>query len=138
MSDSNNAHRRYLLRIGILMLIYVAFLLPGAWLASREMIGESLTYVFAIGAGLSVAGMFWAIGMLLVEETDEFLKLLLVRQSLVATAIAMSGVTIWGFLEDFELVPHVTAYWWAILWFGGLGIGALFNKASMDAIGKSA
>jgi hypothetical protein len=41
----------------------------------------------------------------------------------------MLAVTcVWGFLETFELVPHVPMYWAFITWCAGLGIGTLVNE----------
>ena len=45
----------------------------------------------------------------------------------VATGFTLSVVTIWGFLENFGLVSHVDAFYIAVLWFFGLGVGAAFN-----------
>jgi hypothetical protein len=33
----------------------------------------------------------------------------------------------WGFLENFDLVPHVDAFYIAVLWFGGLALGSCVN-----------
>ena len=79
------------------------------------------------GAARSV-GIFVAIGRYLVEEQDEYLRVLMVRQTLWASGFALSIATIWGFLESFELVGHVESFYVAVLWFGGLGLGACANK----------
>ena len=63
--------------------------------------------------------------------------MLVVRQALIATAIALSLASTWGFLESFELVGHVHAYWWPIAWFFGLGVGAIANKIQHGAAGES-
>jgi hypothetical protein len=54
--------------------------------------------------------------------------MLLVRQVLIATGFTLTLVTIWGFLENLRLVPHVDAFYVAILWFAGLGVGACWNR----------
>ena len=76
---------------------------------------------------LPVAGLFVAIGAYLVEERDEYLRMLATRQSLIATGTAMVAATIWGFLEGFELLPHMVGYAWPIVWFAGLGLGSCVN-----------
>jgi hypothetical protein len=55
----------------------------------------------------------------------------MVRQTLWASGFALSFATIWGFLESFDLVAHVEAYYVAVLWFGGLGLGACVNKLTV-------
>ena len=92
-----------------------------------------MAYVLGALPGLAVIGIFWAFARLLIEETDEYRRLLLVGQSLVATAFTLSVATVWGFLENFRLVPHVDAFYIAILWFIGLGIGSVFNRFSFGA-----
>ena len=88
----------------------------------------AIAYVAAIVPALLIIGIFAAIGRYLVEETDEYVRALMVRQTLVASALALSVATVWGFLESFDLASHVDAYWIAVLWFGGLGLGACVNK----------
>ena len=41
--------------------------------------------------------------------------------------------TIWGFLESFGLVGHVDGYCIAVVWFFGLGLGAIYNKLTLGA-----
>ncbi len=84
-------------------------------------------YLLAMAPGVSVAGVFWAFGRLLIEEQDEYQRMLLVRQSLAATGFTLSIITVWGFLDNFGMVPHVSAFYVAILWFIGLALGSLFN-----------
>ncbi|VVS96954.1 conserved membrane hypothetical protein [Sphingomonas sp. EC-HK361] len=85
-------------------------------------------YAAAIIPALMIVGMFFAIGRYLVEEQDEYQRMLMVRQSLVASGFALSIATVWGFLESFGLAPHVDAYYVAVMWFGGLGLGACVNR----------
>lgn len=88
-------------------------------------------YAAAIIPALLIIGVFVAIGRYLVEERDEYVRMLMVRQSLIASGVALSFATIWGFLENFGLAPHVDAYWIAVIWFGGLGLGACVNKLTV-------
>lgn len=92
---------------------------------------SATAYAAAIMPALLIIGMFFAIGRYLVEERDEYQRLLMVRQTLVASALALSLATVWGFLESFGLAPHVDAYWLAVVWFAGLGLGASVNKLTL-------
>jgi hypothetical protein len=69
-------------------------------------------------------------GLYVVEETDEYLRVLMIRQTLWASAFALSIATIWGFLESFGLVGHVASYCVAILYYAGLGLGTLVARLS--------
>ena len=94
---------------------------------SYEIKGIAL-WIIAILPALPVIGMIWTMGRLLKEEDDEYLKMQHVRASLVATGLTLGLATTWGFLEMFELVPHV--WMWAVfpVWALGVGLGRIVNK----------
>lgn len=127
-SRKSPAQRRYNLSVILLMTGYVAALIFANWMFKRGLAHGALGYVLAVLPALPVIGVFAAVGRLMVDEADEYLRMLLVRQSLVATGFALSVATAWGFLESFGMVPHVDAYYVAILWFGGLGLGTCVNR----------
>lgn len=85
-------------------------------------------YVAAIVPALAIIGVFVAMGRYLIEEQDEYLRLLTTRQVLIATAFALSAATLWGFLTSFGLAPHIDSYYIAVVWFGGLGLGSCVNR----------
>jgi hypothetical protein len=124
----NPAQRRYVGRVAVATLCYLATLAAAIHFVGQGIVTGVPAYLLGILPGLSVAGYFWAIARLIVEERDEYLRLLLVRQALVATGFTLSLVTIWGFLENLALVPHVDAFYVAILWFFGLGVGSVVNR----------
>ena len=118
---------RYDRRVIVLSLIYAVFLLAAVWLFKHHMVTGAAAWVIAILPALPICGIFAAMGFYLVEETDEYVRVLMVRQTLWASGFALSIATVWGFLESFELVGHTASYWVSVLWFGGLGLGALAN-----------
>lgn len=134
---SGGASRNYLIRMLAVSVAYV-----GSIFAASTLIDEGdpitvLSVFIALVPGIAVAAYFWAIGKYLAEQQDEFLRMLLVRQSLIATGLAFSAASIWGFLENFDQVQHVDAYWWPILWFFGIGVGAIANKIQYGTIGEA-
>lgn len=133
MVRKSPAQRRYIVRTLAFTSLYITFLGVALRLIGRGSATGAYAYVLAILPALAIIGVFWAIGRLLVEETDEYLRMLLVRQSLIATAFALSIATVYGFLENFGLVPHVDSFYIAVLWFGGLGIGGLVNRLTVGA-----
>lgn len=130
------ATRRYLTRLFIAMGIYVASLVAGKYLVQHHMAEGWAVWPLALLPGLSVVGAFYAIGMFIIEQKDEYMRMLLVRQTLVASALAMAAATVWGFLENFGLVVHIDAFYWAIVWFLGLGVGAIFNRITLGSWGS--
>lgn len=122
------AQQRHNRRILWASAAYAALLFPAVYLFAHHLVAGPIAYVVGVLPGLAVSSFFWIIARYLVEETDEYLRVLQVRQLLVATGLALTGATIWGFLEGFDLVPHLLAYTWPIFWFGGLGLGTCINK----------
>ena len=130
------AIRRYQLRLGAALAAYIVTLSAALRFVGGGEVTGVPAYALALLPGLSVAAMFWAIGRLLVEEGDEYIRMLMVRQALVATGLTLSIATMWGFLENLGLVPHVDAFYIAILWFGGLGVGACYNRLTLGDSGQ--
>ena len=127
------AWKRYNQRLIWLSLAYAIFLLAAVYAFKHELLSGPAAYGAAILPALPLIGIFAAIGRYLLEEQDEYVRMLMVRQTLWASAIALSVATVWGFLESFELVGHPEFYWIAVIWFGGFGIGACINRVTLGA-----
>jgi len=128
---SSPANRRYNKRVIVLSLLYAAFLLGAVYAFKHHLLSGPAAWIAAILPALAIIGIFAAIGLYLVEEQDEYLRMLMIRQTLWASGFALSIATVWGFLESFELVHHVESYYVAVLWFGGLGLGTCANKLTI-------
>ncbi len=61
--------------------------------------------------------------------------MLLIRQVLVASGVTLTVATLWGFLEDFQLVAHIPVWYITPLFFIGLGIGGVVNKLTLGDSG---
>ncbi|WP_294277775.1 hypothetical protein [uncultured Sphingomonas sp.] len=119
--------KRYTYRLLLTFCVYaVALVGANMWFRHAPPTGL-LAYVVALLPALPIIGVFAVIARLLIEMRDEYVRMLLVRQSLVATGFMLSVVTAWGFLEDFGLAPHTQSYYATVLWFGGLGLGGCLN-----------
>jgi len=127
----SRAIRRYNSTVIILSLLYAAFLMTAIYAFNHQRVSGPLAVVVAILPALPIIGVFAAMGRYLVEETDEYIRMLTARQSFYATGFALSVATIWGFLESFEIVGHVESFYIAVLWFGGLGVGSCINTLTM-------
>jgi hypothetical protein len=125
--------KRYNWRVIWLSLLYGAFLLPAVYGFKHQLVPHSVAWLVAILPALPIIGIFVAIGRYLVEEQDEYVRMLMVRQTLWASGFALSVATVWGFLENFGLVGHVEAYYISVLWFFGLAIGGIANKLTVGA-----
>lgn len=129
------AGKRYNWRVLWLSLLYAAFLLPAVYGFKHQLVPHSAAYLVAVLPALPIIGIFAAIGRYLVEEQDEYVRMLMVRQTLWASGFTVSAATIWGFLDNFGLVGHLDGYWVALAWFMGLGIGGIINRLTLGASG---
>src|SRR6478672_10747996 len=130
---ASKASKTYNVRVLWLSLLYAASLMAAVYGFRHQLLSGPAAYLAAVLPALPIIGIFAAIGRYLVEEQDEYLRMLMVRQTLWASAFALSVATVWGFLESFDMVGHVEAYYVAVLWFGGLGLGACINKLTLGA-----
>jgi hypothetical protein len=122
----NPAQRRYQLRIGIAMGLYIILIA-----AEHRLMGSATSdaarYALAALPALPVMACFALMGRYLVEEKDEYIRTRTATQSLWATGVTLAAATLWGFLEDAG-APHVPMFYVAIGWFGALGLVACFRK----------
>jgi hypothetical protein len=125
------AIRRYTIRLAALMTAYLVLLLIAVRLFRNGADLGIAAWPLAIAPALPIIGVFWAVMRLLIEEPDEYWRMLLVRQVMFATGFCLTIVTIWEFLQNFDLVaPGNAGFGVAFFWFMGLGIGAIFNRFS--------
>lgn len=122
------AMRRYTRRVMIISFAYVLALFAALGVTRQMHVHGALLWLLALLPSLPIVAMVAAIGRLLVEETDEYQRMRMVRASLVATGLLLVLASLWGFLEMFDLVPHL--WLWAVfpVWAMGLGVGQLANR----------
>jgi len=133
------ATRRYVARTLVLMILYFITLFIAIRAFRSDAVSGVPAYALAILPALPIIGVFWAVMRLLVEEPDEFIRLLHVRQCLFATGFCLTVMTIWEFLQNFDLVPPGNGgFGAAFFWFVGLGFGALYNKLTIGTAGGCA
>jgi hypothetical protein len=128
MGCATPAMLRYNRRMLVVSFGYLLALFVTLGVTRRFEMHGPLLWAMAILPTVPIFGMILAMGRLLVEETDEYQRMRLVRASLVATGLVLVLASLWGFLEMFNLVPHV--WLWAVfpVWAIGLGIGQIANR----------
>ncbi|MES2302495.1 MAG: hypothetical protein V4521_10565 [Pseudomonadota bacterium] len=132
VTTKNPANRRYTIRLFVLMTAYVLLLILAKWMFKRGLAEGSLAYVLALLPAMPIIGVFWAVMRLLVEQTDEYLRMLMVRQCLFATGFALFVTTIREWLQNFDLIAAGDhGFGAAFFWFAGLGLGALYNRITL-------
>ena len=95
---------------------------------NRTEVSGPAAVALALLPSLPTFGMIWAMGRYLVEETDEYLRHRAIMAALLSLGLVLAIGIFWGFLEMFEVVPHIWAWWILPVWAIGLGIAQLALK----------
>lgn len=133
-SYKSPAMQRYLRRLALFMLVYIGLIFAVGMVFRTSPPTGALAWGVAVLPALPILGVFWTIARLLAEETDEYMRQLLVRQSLFATAFCLSIMTVWEFLQNYEVVPPGNGgFGAAFFWFVGLGLGGVWNALANRA-----
>lgn len=130
------ASQRYLTRMATVMAFYLITLFLAEHFIEDQGATGPLAVLLALLPGLSFAGVVWIFGGLIVEEEDEFFRMLYVRQGLIATGVSFTLAAVWGFLETYLIVESVAAFWWPTIWCLGIGVGAVLNKIKYGTAGE--
>jgi hypothetical protein len=107
--------------------LYMIGLFVAVWCYRHGGVSGVLLWGVALLPAAAVLGMVWAMGRLVIEETDEYLRFRLVKQALFACGGLLAVSTVWGFLEQFELVVHVPAWASVPVFAVMLGVGQCFR-----------
>ncbi len=133
---SSKPNRLFLFRLGAAAIALGLSVFAARQLIDQQLDAGPLVWAVALAPGLAMIGIFYAYVMLIVEQKDEFIRMLIFRQFIVATGVALSFATVWGFLEEFGLVDHLYSYYVAMAWIVGFAFGGVVNKWRQGAWGE--
>ena len=122
------AMRTYNRRMMIAAFSYVVLLLGCVAVAAHLAPPAPVRVGLAILVSLPVLFMIRAMALLLKEERDEYLRMRIVEQNLIATGFLLAAATIYGFLTTFDLAPKLDSFLVVPVWAVGLGIGRAFQR----------
>ncbi len=89
---------------------------------------DALVFAISLLPTLPTFGIIWAMARYLAEEQDEYLRHRTIMAALFALGVVLAIGIFYGFLEMFELVPHIWAWWVLPVWAIGLGLAQLWQK----------
>ena len=121
-----NYMRRYMFRLSGFMIAYVFIMLTGKILANTG-VPTWAGIALALVTAAPICGVFWTIFRLLAECDDEYQQMLLVRQTLLGTALTMVAVTVWQFLEVYDVIA-VGPQWIGAMWFAMWGVASAITR----------
>lgn len=122
------AQRRHSRRVLAATLVYVAVLIPIVYVMKHGLVAGSWRMILAVIPALPVVAMFGSYARYLSEETDEYIRTMVIRQILTATTISMVCAVVWGFLVDLGGAPPIATYWIAFVWVAAQGVTAMIDK----------
>lgn len=131
----NAAHRRYVGRMAVIAVSYVAAIYLASSLLPKGSPATPFTVAIALIPGVAVMGFIWALARYYTELDDEYLRLLEIRKALVATGLTLAFTSSWGILEIYTNVPRAPLFWVFPVWCIGLAVGALVNRLTMGSGG---
>lgn len=116
---------RYNYRMMAASMAYVAGLGVAVALSERYDPAPTITFFITLLPTIPTLAMVWVMGRYLVEETDEYLRHRTSMAALIGLGLVLSLGSFWGFLETFDLVPNIFAWWVVPVWAIGLAIGQI-------------
>ncbi|CAM3169566.1 DUF2178 domain-containing protein [Sphingomonas antarctica] len=125
------AEARYNRRVLAYSAVYGVALLADTYLFKHALVSGPSAIVAALLPAIPIIAIFVAIGRYLVDERDEYLRMLMTRQVLWASGFALTLATIHGFLEAYGILAPLPPYAVVMAWFLGLGLGALVNRLTI-------
>jgi len=123
-----SAARGYIRRFVPSMVGYMVVLMGSLWFIETHHPTGPLLWLLGVAPAIPIVGVIAAMGLYLVEETDEFLRTVLVQSLLWGMGITMALCTAWGFLENVDAVPHFPLYLIFPVFCGAFGLAQPFVK----------
>ncbi|MDV6330083.1 hypothetical protein [Asticcacaulis sp. 201] len=122
------AQGRYIFRTLLFMSIYVALNVAAILVVfdGLDPLGKALV---AACVAVPVALQIWAT-LAQIKESDEFIRMMLTKQFLIAAGAAISLSSAWGFAESYAHAPHAPGWLVYILYNGCYGLTAPFLKTT--------
>jgi hypothetical protein len=109
--------------------VYVVGLFGAIWAHDALNLPQVMAFTAALAPSLGVVMMVVAMARLIAEESDEYLRQRHIRAALYGLGGLLTIATIWGFFEQFDLVPHAPG-WLAVPVFAiGLGVAHVWPWA---------
>lgn len=126
MAKHNPAQRRYLRRFFPAMTAYVVVLFACTWAAKTYDPQGAVLFLLSLLPALPILAVIAVMGMYLTEERDEFIRARLVTSMIGGIGITLAFTTVWGFLEQGGVVPHLATFLAFPIWCGSFGLVQCF------------
>ncbi len=122
-ANANRAALRYTNGMMATSIAYMLGLGIAIWTFRNLEPSEAVTWGLAMLPIAPILAMIYVMGRYIVEEHDEYLRHRAIMAALIGLGFVLAIGSFWGFLETFELVPHVPGWWAVPIWAMGMGLG---------------
>jgi hypothetical protein len=127
---SRPAWRRYMVRFTAAMATYIAILLAVDYAARNGMMPpKPWLYLAAVAPAVPVAAVVVIVLRYLLEEDDEYQRMLSIRAYITATGLLLTVTTSWGFLQDFANLPQISLHHIFVLFCVCQGVTTVWIRA---------
>ena len=123
-----DAQRKYVIRTSLFMSGYVLLNVSAIFGAFDDLRSPG-SWLFALTAAAPIVGQVWAM-LCFMRDSDEFVRGLMAKRFVIASGIAMSLFSSWGFLELYAHAAHVPASMVLPLFWLAFGVVCFFVKTS--------
>lgn len=123
------AQKRYVIRTNLFMFGYVAVNIAAIAGAFDPIVGSRAGIVLGLAVAAPIAGQLWAT-LALMNESDEFVRMLNAKRFILASGLAMTLFSAWGFAESYGDAPHAPGWLIYPLFWGLFGLVSPFLKSS--------
>ncbi len=129
MKTKSPATRRYLTRMAVAMVAYVAILFAVGWIYHHGQFPDGpLRYGLAGLPALPVVGVIWAMMRFAEEEEDEYQRHLHNRASLGALGLTLGVCAFWGLLQSYAGAAPVNLIYVFDLYWVSLGLATVWVR----------
>lgn len=120
--ESSPAVRRYNRGMLAASLAYILGMGIAVWLTDAVGLDGTILWVIAFLPILPIFAMIWVMARYIADEDDEYLRHLAVMANMGGLSLVLALASLWGFLEEFALVPHAPGWLSVPVWAVGMGL----------------
>jgi len=135
--ESSPAVRRYNRGMLAASVAYILGMGIAVWLTEAIGLEGEILWVIAFLPILPIFAMIWVMARYIAQEDDEYLRHLAMMANMGGLALVLGVASLWGFFEEFELVPHAPGWMSVPVWALGMGLTrwwiARGNRAEAEA-----
>ena len=120
------AVKRYMQRFLPAMGLYVVVLLASLFAIGALEPSGPLLWILAVAPAVPILAVIAIMGLYIAEESDELPRAVMVQSMLWGIGLTLAAATVWGFLENADLVPHLSSFLIFPLFCAAMGLAQPF------------